>query len=110
MSGVTLCSDPGFVFFSGLAQQERLRMHCCLTWLGKMVILKQSGLNASSVLKEWNRTCTKNAQLVGSKSTALLNLLDLEQRTIDLLLKHVSEFGSDKSAFSETIWATAFTC
>ena len=106
MSGVTLCSDPGFVFFSGLAQQERLRMHCCLTWLGKMVILKQSGLNASSVLKEWNRTCTKNAQLVGSKSTALLNVLDLEQRTIDLLLKHVSEFGSDKSAFSETIWAT----
>ena len=80
-------------------------MHCCLTWLGKMMILRNNGLSPSAVLKEWNSTCSRNAQLVGNKASALLNLLDLDEPCIDILLRHVSEFGSAGSAFSETIWS-----
>ena len=83
-----------------------LRSHCCLTWLGKMIILKKAGLSPSAVLREWNNSCTKAAQLQGHKSTALLALLDLSPACIQVLLDHVSLHGSQNSAFTETIWAS----
>ena len=80
------------------------RAHCILTWLGVLEGLKEKGLTASEVVKRWNANSTKESQLLGSKRTALLQLLGLSRTSIKLLLQHLSEFGSN-TAFNEDTFA-----
>ena len=79
--------------------------HCALTWLGKLCLLKSKGIAPSVILKEWNQSCPREAQIKGAKSTSLLALLNLEDEAISFLSQHVSEFGSGGSAFTETCWS-----
>ncbi len=44
--------------------------------------------------------CGQESMLAGSKRTALMALLSLDQQAIELLLRHYEEFG-DHSAFPE---------
>ena len=80
------------------------RAHCALTWLGKLILLRQKGMEPTSILKTWNSVCAREAQLKGQKEQALKALLSLPSDAVNFLLQHVSQFGGD-SAFSETCWS-----
>ena len=78
-----------------------------MTWLGKLCVVKKLGdYTPTELIKQWNSSCTNASQLKGSKYTALLNLLSLPEQAVEVLLAHLSEFGSSGIAFPETIWAT----
>ncbi|CAE7709399.1 unnamed protein product [Symbiodinium sp. CCMP2592] len=86
------------------ARGDIRKAHCCLTWLAKMMVLKKHNHDATSIIKEWNRTCTKDGQIKGAKHTALLSLLNLPQFCVDALLEHLNEFGS-QGAFNDNQWS-----
>ena len=76
------------------------RAHCVLTWLGKLNLLQQKGLNPDQVIKTWNQRATQAGQLTGNKRVAVLQLLGLPRSCANVLLQHLSEFG-DQTAFLE---------
>ena len=83
------------------SQQGGIRKaHCVLTWVGKLSLLQQNGLNAEAVLKTWNSQATDAGALGGNKRVAVLNALKMPSDCVQLLIDHLSEFG-DKSAFYE---------
>ena len=83
------------------SQQGGIRKaHCVLTWVGKLSLLQQNGLNAEEVLKTWNSQATNAGALGGNKRVAVLNALKMPSDCVQLLIRHLSEFG-DKSAFYE---------
>lgn len=67
-------------------------------------MLQEKGLTASEVVKRWNGNSTRESQLLGAKRTALLQLLVLHATSIEILLRHLSEFGSN-TAFVEDSFA-----
>jgi hypothetical protein len=84
-----------------LSQSGAIRKaHCVLTWLGKLCLLQRKGLNADQVIKTWNTAATDVGKLSGNRRVALLQLLAMPEKCVELLLAHLSEFG-DKPAFFE---------
>lgn len=84
-----------------LSQQGSIRKaHCVLTWLGKLALLQQKGLNPEQVIKAWNQGSTQAGSLQGNKRVALLQLLNMPSAVTQVLLEHLSEFGSN-TAFLE---------
>eukprot|EP00438_Fugacium_kawagutii_P007583 Skav225341 [mRNA] locus=scaffold3721:8917:12502:- [translate_table: standard] len=86
------------------ARGDIRRAHDVSTWLSKLSKLKQMGLNAAEIIKRWNDTATRDSALQGSKRTAISQLLDLPQQSIDLLLEHTSQLG-DATAFTNETFA-----
>ena len=82
------------------------RAHDVITWLGKLYLLKQTGLDPAAVLKRWNAMATKESQVTGNKRTCCLMLLEnAPNAAVQLLLDHVSEFGQESSCFAEDAFA-----
>lgn len=81
------------------------KAHDVITWAGKLHTLKQKGLQPSEIIKKFNETATKDAAIVGAKRSGLLPLLNLPQHLLELLLMHVSTFGFENCAFSESLFA-----
>lgn len=52
------------------------RAHDVVTWLGKLVMLKSTGLDPAAVLKRWNDMATRESQVTGNKRVCCLALLD----------------------------------
>ena len=77
-----------------------IKQHDVATWLSKLMLLRSHGLNPSQILQTWNSRSTRDAQIVGAKKVALMNLLDISPEVVSVLLAHASEFG-DRVAFSE---------
>ena len=83
----------------GIRQQ-----HDCLTWLGKLQLLRNEGFPSEHVLKAWNAAAPKEAQLTGSKAQSLKFLVTLPSGITSLLLEHASKHGTNM-AFTEDCWA-----
>lgn len=77
-----------------------IKQHDVATWLSKLMLLRSHGLNPSQILQTWNSRSTRDAQIVGAKKVALMNLLDSSPEVVAVLLAHASECG-DRVAFSE---------
>ena len=77
-----------------------IKQHDVATWLSKLMLLRSHGLNPTQILQTRNSRSTKDAQIVGAKKVALMNLLDTSHEVVAVLLAHASEFG-DRVAFSE---------
>jgi hypothetical protein len=70
-----------------------------LTWIQALLKSQEDGL---SVMRDWNRVASENGELVGHKALAVKQLLEtFPRKGLDLLLKHVSEYGWEASAFTE---------
>ena len=80
------------------------KAHDVITWAGKLHTLKNKGLQPSEIIKAFNSSATSAAVLEGAKRVGVMNLLDLPMQCLDLLLKHLSDFGSDDCAFKESVW------
>jgi hypothetical protein len=80
------------------------KAHDVLTWLGKLDLLRAHGLSPSEVVGRWNKIATTYTQLTGQKRMCLLNLLDVDPKSIKLLLDHASKF-SDRLCFQEDAFA-----
>ena len=92
-----------------LSQSGSIRKaHCVLTWLGKLRLLQQNGLNPEQVLKTWNASATQAGALTGNKR-AVLQALNMPAAAIEVLLTHLSEFG-DRTAFAEDAWSNKKLC
>ena len=87
------------------ARGDIRKAHDTTTWLSKLSLLKQKGLSPPEVIKRWNDSATKESSLLGSKRTALLQLLDLPDSSIQLLLDHSSHFGPEGTAFANETFA-----
>lgn len=82
------------------------RSHDILTWLGKLSLLRASGLDPAAVIKRWNNVATKESMVTGSKRVACLQLMEaVSEATLAILLQHVGEVGPDGTCFSEDAFA-----
>lgn len=82
------------------------RAHDVVTWLGKLQLLRANGQDPAAVLKKWNDSCTREAQVTGNRRLCCLSLLErAPDSAVELLLAHVSEVGAEGSAFSEDAFA-----
>ena len=84
------------------ARGDIRQAHDLSTWLSKLQVLKLKGLSPTEILRRWNDSCTKSAQILGSRRSAILQLLDLPTDSIDLLLAHSSHFGEATAFTNET--------
>ena len=84
------------------ARGDIRQAHDLSTWLSKLQVLKLKGLSPTEVLRRWNDSCTKTAQIVGGKRSAILQLLDLPTASMELLLAHSSHFGEATAFANET--------
>lgn len=84
------------------ARGDIRQAHDLSTWLSKLQVLKVKGLSPTEILRRWNDSCTKAAQIVGSRRSAILQLLDLPHTSIELLLAHSSHFGEATAFTNET--------
>ena len=87
------------------ARGDIRKAHDTSTWLSKLNLLKQKGLSPTEIIKRWNETATRDSSLLGAKRTALLQLLDLPDESVQLLLRHSSHFGPEATAFSNETFA-----
>ncbi|CAJ1413832.1 unnamed protein product, partial [Effrenium voratum] len=74
-----------------------------LTWVGTLSQLKQKGYeDSAAVISRFNSGVAKNFQLVGSKATAIGNLMTLfPADLLALLQNHVSKYGWDSCVLSD---------
>ena len=107
---VVVADDPVAIAFSNAslsAMGAIRRAPCTLTWLGTLSLIRESQpqLDASSIVAKWNGESTKVAQIVGTKRTCLLQLLNCDADAVDVLLAFVSRVGTDGKCFSEDCFA-----
>ena len=83
------------------------RSHDVITWMVKLQILKSSsGLDPASVLRRWNDSATKESQVLGSKRSCCLMLLDkAPEAAVQELINHVSEVGPENTCFLDDAFA-----
>ena len=74
-----------------------------LTWVGTLSQLKQKGYeDSAAVISRFNSGVGKSFQLVGSKATAIGNLMSLfPADLLTLLQAHVSKYGWDSCVLSD---------
>lgn len=74
-----------------------------LTWIGTLQSLKHCGyFDSAGVIAKFNAGVAKSFQLVGSKATAIGNLMaQYPPELLDLLQQHVSKYGWENSALSD---------
>eukprot|EP00435_Cladocopium_sp_Y103_P075808 s119_g65.t1 len=81
------------------------KAHDVITWAGKVHGLRAQGLAPSEIIKKFNESATKEAAIMGAKRAALLQLLELPENCLSLLIKHISDFSFEGSAFTETVFS-----
>ena len=78
------------------------KAHDVVTWLGKMDLLRKSGVDASAVIVRWNKMASQRTMLTGQKRVGLLNLMEsLSMQNVQQLIELVSMYGSDGAIFSD---------
>ena len=103
-------ADPVNIAFMNatLSQQGSIRRaHDVLTWLGTFVNVRNSRghLDDPDLIKTWNSTASRQAQVTGRKRAALLNLLPCLPEIIDTLLDFVSRVGTGGKCYAEEVFA-----
>ena len=101
----SLLTDIASVAFTNAAESSKgaiRRAHCAVTWVAKLRMLQNKQYTPTETIKLWNDQCAKNQQLTGAKRAAVLNMLELPVEITDILVKHVSAFGSDSALTDET--------
>ena len=74
-----------------------------LSWLGKFYILRKKGVDAGTMLNNWNKTCSTHAKVEGHKKQGLTALLLLPDEQIEKFLQHNELF--EKPCFMEDAFA-----
>ena len=81
----------------------------CLTWVECLASLRKKGdvNNPGAILQQWNRTATKEQQIVGTKSQAVKNLMELcPPEGLRLIFEANSALSWDQLPFSEEGFAS----
>ena len=81
------------------------KKHDPITWAAKLMTLKNKGLSPTEIIRRWNDGATRDGALNGAKRTAVLAMLELSDESLNLLIKHVSEFGIENSAFQDSAFS-----
>lgn len=101
----TLLTDVASVAFTDAAESSKRaikRAHCAVTWVAKLGMLQNKQYTPTETIKLLNDQCAKSQQLTGAQRAAVLNTLELPVEITDILVKHVSAFGSDSALTDDT--------
>ena len=90
------------------ARGSMRRANDIMTWVVKLKDIEKASQGArksSDIISSWNQEATREAQIVGMKRTGVLNLLTLENDTLDVLISHVGDNSVDSVFFQDSTFS-----
>ena len=89
-----------------LSQRGSIRKaHDAITWVGKLLLLKGNGQDPSQIMKTYNSQASSSAQISGGKRVAVLALMSVDAKSLQIVLDCVSTLGFEQSPWPDDAWA-----
>ena len=99
--------DELFHNFQASARGSIRKLPNVLQWVASiknLAITEEAG--AANLIKQWNLTASRFAQLSGSKSMGVKHVLALPQQIYNILEHHVSQYGWDGCVLSDDVFTS----